>query len=37
MSKAIPLLAYAAAAIALGIIAGWVFLMESLRRAPNAR
>ncbi len=31
-----PPLAYAAAAVALGIIAGWVFLMESLRRAPSA-
>ena len=32
-----PPLAYAAAALALALIAGWVFLMESLRRAPSAR
>jgi uncharacterized membrane protein YhaH (DUF805 family) len=32
-----PPLAYGAAAAALGLIAGWVFLMESMRRAPSAR
>jgi uncharacterized membrane protein YhaH (DUF805 family) len=32
-----PPLAYAATTLALAIIAGWVFLMESLRRAPSAR
>ena len=32
-----PPLAYAAAALALALIAGWVFLMESLRRAPSVR
>ena len=30
-------LSYGAAAAALGLIAAWVFLMESLRRAPSAR
>ena len=32
-----PPLAFAAAALALALIAGWVFLMESLRRAPSVR
>jgi tellurite resistance protein TehA-like permease len=32
-----PPLAYAGAALALAMIAGWVFLMESLRRAPSVR
>ena len=32
-----PPLAYAAAALALAFVAGWVFLMESLRRAPSVR
>jgi uncharacterized membrane protein YhaH (DUF805 family) len=32
-----PPLAYALVALALAMIAGWVFLMESLRRAPSAR
>ena len=31
-----PPLAYAADALALALIAGWVLLMESLRRAPRA-
>jgi hypothetical protein len=32
-----PPLAYAAAALALALMAGWVFLMELLRRAPSVR
>jgi uncharacterized membrane protein YhaH (DUF805 family) len=32
-----PPLSYVAVALALGLVAGWVFLMESLRRAPSAR
>jgi hypothetical protein len=32
-----PPLVYAAAALPLALIAGWVFLMESLWRAPSVR
>ncbi|MBV9429127.1 MAG: DUF805 domain-containing protein [Bradyrhizobiaceae bacterium] len=32
-----PPISYVAFALALAMIAGWVFLMESLRRAPSAR
>jgi uncharacterized membrane protein YhaH (DUF805 family) len=31
-----PPLAYGLAAVALGMIAAWIFLMESLRRAPTS-
>ena len=32
-----PPLAYVAAAAALAVIGAWIFLMESMRRAPSAR